>query len=90
MFGGRILRSWPSYVRFSVRGLMVLVLVIGAGLGWLVRSTRIQREAVAAIRDAGGSVKYGWERNNGCDIRGGKPWAPTWLVDLMGVDLMKE
>jgi hypothetical protein len=73
-------------VRFSVRALIVLVLLIGAGLGWLVRSAHVQRDAVAAIRRAGGSVSYDWEWNNGKSVPGGKPWAPKWLVDLIGVD----
>jgi len=62
------------------------VLLIGAGLGWLVRSAHVQRDAVAAIRRAGGSVSYDWEWNNGKSVPGGKPWAPKWLVDLIGVD----
>ena len=33
-------RPWWNYLRFSVRGLIVLVLVIGVGLGWLVRSAQ--------------------------------------------------
>ena len=81
-----ISRPWWSYVRMSVRGLIVLVLLIGAGLGWIVRSARIQRNAVVAIEKAGGSVSYDWERSNGNDVPGGKPWAPRWLVDLVGVD----
>jgi internalin A len=79
-------RSWRRYLRFSVRGLIVLVLAIGLGLGWLVRNARIQREAVAAIERAGGSVSYDWEWNNETSIPGGKPWAPIWLMDLIGVD----
>jgi hypothetical protein len=47
-----IARPRWSYLRFSVRGLIVFVLVIGAGMGWLVRSARIQCEAVAAIEQA--------------------------------------
>ena len=73
-------------LRFSVRRLIVLVLVIGAGLGWLVRSAHVQREAVAAVEQAGGSVSYDWELRNGKFIRGGKPWVPRWLVNLIGVD----
>jgi len=72
-----------------MRGLIVLVLVIGAGLGWMVRTVRdaqIQREAVAAIRNAGGRVTYDWEWTEQGDIPGGKPWAPRWLTDLVGVD----
>ena len=69
-----------------MRGLIVLVLVIGAGLGWLVRQAHIQRDAVAAIRKAGGTVSYSWERDHGKAIPGGRPWAPSWLVEFIGVD----
>ena len=56
------------------------------GLGWLVRQAHVQRDAVAAIRNAGGVVSYDWEWNNGKSVPGGKPWAPKWLVGLIGVD----
>jgi internalin A len=81
-----VLRPWRSYLRFSIRGLIVLVLVIGLGLGWIVRSARIQLDAVAAIEDAGGRVMYDWEWNGGEYTGGGKPWEPAWLVHLIGVD----
>jgi Leucine rich repeat len=79
-------RPWRRFLRFSVRGLIVLVLVVGGGLGWLVRSARVQREAVAAITEAGGLVQYDWEWREGSDVPRGKPRAPTWLVNLIGVD----
>jgi Leucine Rich repeat len=79
-------RPWWNYVRFSLRALIVLVLLIGAGLGWLVRSAHVQRDAVAAIRRAGGGVTYDWEWNSGKCATGGEPWAPKWLVGLIGVD----
>ncbi len=74
------------FLRFSVRGLIILVLLIGLWLGWFVRCARIQREAVAAIQHAGGKVAYDWEWSNGKPIPGGKPSAPQWLIDLIGVD----
>jgi len=77
---------WRPTLRFSVRGLIILVLVIGLWLGWLVRCARIQRDAVAAIQHAGGKVAYDWEWRNGKSIPGGKPWTPRWLIDLIGVD----
>jgi hypothetical protein len=80
-----ISRPWWSYVRFSVRGLIVLVLLIGAGVGWIVRSARIQRDAVAAIQKAGGYVGYGWAGSNR-DEFAEKALAPKWLVHLIGVD----
>jgi internalin A len=65
---------------------MVLVLILGGGLGWIVDRARVQREAVAAIRMDFEGTGYNWEWKEGSVIRGGKPWAPRWLVDRMGVD----
>jgi internalin A len=45
----------------SVRMLMVVVLVVGAGLGWVAHRARVQREAVAAITKAGGHVIFDWQ-----------------------------
>ena len=96
-------RPWRRLLRFSVRGLIIVVFVIGGWLGWIVRSARIQREARVAIELNGGSVGYDWERVAAIpETRGrvvyhserydkspwpvGKPWAPGWLVDIVGVD----
>jgi hypothetical protein len=79
-------RPWRRSLRFSVRGLIVLVLVIGLWLGWLVRSARRQREAIAAIRNVRGQVRYDWQWKNGRAIPRAKPWAPKWLVDGLGAD----
>jgi hypothetical protein len=86
MSAGLISRQRKIVLRFSVRGLLAVVLVISLYLGWFARSTRVQREAVLAITKAGGSVKYDWELRNGDDIPGRRPWAPSWLVNLVGVD----
>jgi hypothetical protein len=80
------LHPWRRYLRYSVRGLIISVLIVGGWLGWVVRSAQIQRDAVAAIKQAGGSVRYDWEFSNGESLSGGKPWAPRWLVNLIGVD----
>jgi hypothetical protein len=82
-------RPWRRFLRFSVRGMIVVVLVSGAGLVWVVRlvyTARIQREAVAAVQNAGGAVAYNWNRTDGEWRMGGEPWAPNWLVGLVGVD----
>jgi hypothetical protein len=81
-----VARPWRRFLRFSVRGLIVLVLVIGVVLGWIVRSAHIQRNAVAAITKAGGYVKYDWEWQSLSPIPNGKPMYPRWLVDRLGVD----
>ena len=68
-----------------MRGLIVLVLAIGAGLGLLARRARIERDAVAAILRAGGTVKY----ESGMPYYGTSPanhssGEPRGLVDAMG------
>ena len=78
--------SWKRFLRFGVRGLLVFVLVIGAGLGWIVHQAHIQRDAVAAIVTAGGVIEYDWQRGNGKSVPGGEPSAPRWLVHLIGGD----
>ena len=77
-------RSCRRFLRFSVRGLIVLVLVMGGWLGWIVRSARIQREAVAGIRKPEASALItGSCHGNSQD---GKPWALRLGVDVIGVD----
>jgi hypothetical protein len=53
-------RPWRRILRFSARGLIVIVLMAGVWLGWIVESARTQRETVAAIKSAGGAVCYDW------------------------------
>jgi len=69
---------------------MILVLLVGAGLGWIVRSARIQRESVAAIEKAGGFVDYD------CDINSDRTntvWRPRYLERLasqVGIDYFSD
>jgi hypothetical protein len=81
-------RPWRRFIRFSVRGLVVIVLVIGGWLGWIVRSVRIEREAVAAVKRAGGGVTYDWEWRNHKYRSGINPQAPKWLQDLIAEDYL--
>ena len=78
------LASMAKIPAFSVRGLIVAVLVIGIWLGWLVRGARIQRDAVAAI-ERGGWSTYDLEWTNGNILPAGKPSA-RMARDLIGVD----
>jgi hypothetical protein len=80
---------WPNRLRISLGAFLALALVIGGWLGWIVRSGRIQRDAVAAIRRAGGGVFYEWEIHDGrfYTLESKCPW-PKWLVDQVGVDYL--
>ena len=80
--------SWWHRLRFSVRALLLLVLVVGGGLGWVVRRAHVQGDAVAAIERAGGSVVYEWARSDREYAPGARlepPW-PSWLVRWLGPD----
>jgi Leucine-rich repeat (LRR) protein len=80
--------SWRSRLRVSVRTLTIVVLLVGCTLGWAVRSTRIQREAVKAIKQARGGVTYGSQYLGGTlyDFSGKPWWCPRWLIKLIGID----
>ncbi len=68
---------------------MLLVLVIGAGLGWFIRRAAVQRDAVKAIVAAGGSVRYDFQ-NVGFRRPGGASPGPKWLAGLIGVDFFAD
>src|SRR4051812_9204702 len=73
--------------RLSVRVLMLLVLALGGGLGWIAHRARVQREAVEVIRRAGGSVGYNRPWSSGATpISQPKPPGPPWLRRLLGPD----
>ncbi len=68
---------------------MVLVLIVGAGLGWFIRRAAVQRDAVKAIIAAGGSVRYDYQLvgpHVGPSHPDGSLPGPKWLVGLIGVD----
>ena len=78
--------TWPRWLRLSVRGLIVLVLIVGGWLGWVVRHAQIQREALNALDEAiNGELECGWEFPNGATTRDSCS-GPRWLVDSIGID----
>jgi hypothetical protein len=80
--------TWRRNLRFSVRGLVLLVLMFGVWLGWTAYRVRIQRDAIKAIRQAGGRIEYNWEWANGAKIPNGKPRWPKWVVDLVDINYL--
>ena len=76
-------KSRRLWLRLSVRGLVILVLLIGCWLGWEVHRARVQREAVAAIRRANGHVEYNLNPNR-------SPWWLRWLADRLGIDYVSH
>jgi internalin A len=86
MTTGAASRPRRRFTQLSVRGLIVLVLIIAVWLGTRARTARVQSDAVATIENTRGHVAYEWDVTDGHISLRGKPWAPTWLVDLIGID----
>jgi hypothetical protein len=81
-------RRW---FRFNLRSLLVLVTIACVGFGWLgvkVRAKQREREAVKALRDLGGEVRYDYEFNsNWSEVENPTPPGPEWLRELLGNDI---
>jgi hypothetical protein len=74
-------------LRLRTRGLLLLVLVAAVILGWIQNNARVQRDAVAAIQRAGGSVVYdfGVARSPQDSPGTTRGWLGA-LVSALGVD----
>jgi hypothetical protein len=84
-------RRWRP--RFSLRALLLVVTVLCLALGWRLHRARQQREAVQAIRQAGGWVYYDYQQfnpqNGQLDLQA-KPWQPAWLIEPVGIDFWRK
>ena len=73
-------RRRPRLLRYSLRSLLVATAVIGVLLAvWVVPAQR-QKQIVAAIRSAGGNVRYDCQEANEPAPK------PKWVGKLLGVD----
>src|SRR5438132_3827408 len=82
--------------RFGLRTLLILVALFGAGFGYLghlYRRVYHQRQIVAKIEEAGGTVRYDWqlgslrEDTNGRFVPTRKPPGPALLRWALGDDI---
>jgi hypothetical protein len=85
-------RRW---YQFSLRTLLVFVLLASLGASWLavrLHHARRQRDAVIAIRAAGGTVGYDYEvdKTNMFIVQEAEPPAPPWLEWLFGDDFFAD
>ena len=76
-------KSRRRWLRLSVRGLVILVLLICCWLGWEVHQAQVQREAVAAIRRVNGNVEYNLDPSR-------SPAWLKWLADRLGLDYVSH
>jgi hypothetical protein len=83
-------RRWS---RFSLRFLLLFVVIVAVPLGWEVNRVRNQRLVVAEIERLNGHMYYDYERNFNVGLSTSaapEPPGPKWLRDLLGVDYFAE
>ncbi len=86
-------RRW---FRVTLRSLMILILLIGGAIGWALHTARQQREAIAAVRAAGGQITYDYQSEFILTGPGGtrsprtEPTAPRWLRSWLGDELFQS
>jgi internalin A len=80
-------RRW---LRISIRGLMALVLIVACALGWIVSRARVQRNAVAAVRNAGGTVMYDFEHAPGFEPPARLAGWRGLIADAIGGDFVSS
>jgi hypothetical protein len=84
-------RGWG--LRFSLRGLLVVVTILCVALAWRLQRAKLQRQAVLALRDAGGWVYYDYQQYDPKTCKFDKeatPWEPEWLQAQVGVDFFHD
>ncbi len=77
-------RRTRRFLQFSLRSLLVFVLLVSIGMSWLgvkLQRARKQREAVEAIEKAGGFVIY--EQDGGSSV-------PEWARAIFGDDFFVD
>lgn len=84
------LKPTRRWLQYSLRSFLVVVTALAVWLGIVVNRAREQREAVEAIKNVGGEVRYDWQTETitpqGITVVGGVPDGPFWLRQLIGDD----
>ena len=75
-------RRW---LRVSLRGLMVLVVVVSVPAAWVANTIQTQRRAIAAVQAAGGTIGYHHRHQLSQE-----PSAPAWLRRWLGDELFQN
>jgi hypothetical protein len=82
-------RRWFS---LSLRGMMVLILVVGGLMGWKARRASLQRRAVARIERLQGNLVYDWQPQGvfPTPAATAEPPGPKWLRKMLGDEYFQE
>lgn len=84
-------RRWG--LRFSMRSLLIAVTIFCLALGWRLNRASKQRDAVRAIKEAGGWVYYDYQNydpKTGSFDAQAEPREPAWLRGPVGIDFWHD
>ena len=81
-----ITKPHSPWFRSTIRGMMLLVLIIGAFLGGRVNRAHVQQQTLSSIKRLHGDVLFDYQINTQgkFDPSADRPWGPRWLHDLIG------
>ncbi len=84
----------PRFLRFSLRTLMLFMLVCGIALiplAWKLEGARKQREAVAWVHEMGGTVYYDFKIDEDGFVEPiDEPRGPKWIRKWLGRDFLDD
>jgi len=89
----RLSRRFRLSLRFSLRTFLATITIFCVVLGWRLHRAKLQREAAAAIRAGGGSVRYDYHPRDEVTVKWDTavvPWEPAWLLALVGIDFSHD
>lgn len=74
--------------RFSLRSLLLLMLVVVLAIGFWARGWHRQKRLAAIVAAHNGDLRYRFQNQEDVvrPVRDAKPWAPAWLVSRFGLD----
>ena len=83
-------KSARRWFRFSLRSLMLHMVVIAIPMAWKVNRARNQRAVVAELGKLNSQIMYDYQIVNGRANRNLSPPGPKWLIDFLGKEYFVE
>lgn len=86
---GTTSRPRRRWLQYSLKSLLIVMLVFGVWLGWKVNKAREQREIVEALAANKNAVSYDFSMDEDGNYipRSSPPW-PNWMESLLGRDFL--
>ena len=85
------LQDRRRWLRFSLRGLFVVVTVLCVWFGYETTRARKQSAAVTKLKKLGVFIRFDYDYDpNGVQIPNAEPWASVWLRETLGEEYFRS